>query len=42
MLGDPLFLHFDYMQFAQFTDGLWTCWMRIRKPHYHTALDSSS
>lgn len=29
MLGDPLFLHFDYMQFAQFTDGLWTCWMRI-------------
>ncbi len=22
MLGDPLFLHFDYMQFAQFTDGL--------------------
>lgn len=29
MLGDPLFLHFDYMQFAQFTDGLWTCWVRI-------------
>lgn len=29
MLGDLLFLHFDYMQFAQFTDGLWTCWVRI-------------
>ena len=29
MLGDPLFLHFDYIPFAQLPDWLWTCRVRI-------------
>lgn len=29
MLGDPLFLHFDFARFSSFTDGLWSCTVGI-------------
>lgn len=29
MLGDPLFLHFDYGQFPEFADGHWICSAKI-------------